>query len=318
MIKPKLLVTAPIKRFAKVVDLLSKNFEVTINEYLEYNKLEKIIHKFDILIPNARIKIDKNILNNSKNLKVIYQPSIGHDHLDLKSIINLKIKFDSIGNDKGFLSKQWTTAEHTMMLILNSIKNFKVMIKDLEAFKWDNRKYVIRDLKNMSVGIIGFGNIGSKVFKLLKNFNCTIYIYDPYVSESKIGKKYYCKTLNELLIKSDLITLHTPLNTETRNMISSKEINIMKSSAIIVNAARGGIINENAFIKAIKDNKISGGAFDVLENENPYGVENSKLAKFAKKNQNIIITPHVGGSSFKYMESVFTHSAERIKEMYEK
>lgn len=318
MKKPKLLVTAPILRFNSVIFFLNKNFDLHIKEYLDYNELIKIIDKFDVLIPNARIKIDKKILCKAINLKVIYQPSIGHDHIDLKTLSKLNIKFDSIGKDKNFLSKQWTTAEHTVMLILSCIKNLKKMFNDLENFSWDNRRYLIKDLNQMSVGIIGFGNIGSKVFKLLKNFKCSIYIYDPYVSKSKIGKKHYCKTLKELLKKSNLITVHTPLNNETKNMIGEKEIKNMKISSFIINAARGGIINEKAFIDAVKNKKIAGGAFDVLENESPNGVSKSKLAKFAIKNNNIIITPHVGGSSFQYMESIFLHASEKVLNMYDR
>ena len=314
---PKLLITAPILRFNSILDLLNKKFDVSVKEYLEYSQMENIISNYEALIPNARIKIDKQIIDKASSLKAIYQPSVGVDHIDLNCLKQNNIKFDAIGFDNDFLGNQWTTAEHTILLILGCLKNIKSTVNDLDNFQWDNRKYTIQDLKNLTVGIIGFGNIGRKVSELLRPFNCKISVYDPYIPLSSITcHNAVSSSLNSLLESSDIISLHVPLNKETTNMIGPKEINKMKSSAYLINAARGGIVDEEAFIKAVESHKLRGGAFDVLLDENPDGVENSKLANFAKSKKNILITPHVGGSSYQYMQSVFMKAAIRIEEMF--
>ena len=315
--KKKLLVTAPIKRFKDVISRCKKEYDLHIYEYAPYIELEKIIHQYDFLIPNARIKIDKNLIFKASTLKAIYQPSLGYDHIDVVSLKQKNIKFGAISLDEEFRSKFWTTAEHTLMLILASLRNFKEMVDDVDnKFLWDNRKYLIKDLRDLTIGIIGYGNIGRKVCELLKGFGSQILVYDPYVNHASINfDKIKKVSLQNLLKESDVLTLHVPLNEETNNLIAKSELNQMKESSIIINTSRGGILNENDFLWALENKKIFGGGFDVLKGESPDGISNSKIAQISKINKHITITPHVGGSGFKYMNEIFNHSITRLKEL---
>jgi len=313
----KVLITAPILRFPDLVNKAKTLFEIKIIEYMPYEDLSNTINLYDGLLINARIKLDNQLIQKTHLLKAVFSPTIGFDHVDQVSLAKKGIQFSALGLENEFRSTLWSTAEHALTLILTAYRDIKHMSSDVENnFSWDNRKYFFNDIRNSTIGIIGFGNIGRKLYDLLKPFNCNILVYDPYISTSEISQYDVSKTdLNSLLMASDIVTLHVPLNNETKYLIDFKEFLLMKSKSIIINTSRGGVVNELAFLKAIKENKINGGAFDVVENESPFGVSNSLLVQEARHNKKILITPHVGGSSQDYLHKVFSYSLDRLSEM---
>ena len=313
----KVLITAPILRFPDLVNKAKTLFETKIIEYMPYEDLSNTINLYDGLLINARIKLDNQLIQKTHLLKAVFSPTIGFDHVDQVSLAKKGIQFSALGLENEFRSTLWSTAEHALTLILTAYRDIKHMSSDVENnFSWDNRKYFFNDIRNSTIGIIGFGNIGRKLYDLLKPFNCNILVYDPYISTSEISQYDVSKTdLNSLLMASDIVTLHVPLNNETKYLIDFREFLLMKSKSIIINTSRGGVVNELAFLKAIKENKINGGAFDVVENESPFGVSNSLLVQEARLNKKILITPHVGGSSQDYLHKVFSYSLDRLSEM---
>ena len=313
----KVLITAPILRFPDLVNKAKTLFETKIIEYMPYEDLSNTINLYDGLLINARIKLDNQLIQKTHLLKAVFSPTIGFDHVDQVSLAKKGIQFSALGLENEFRSTLWSTAEHALTLILTAYRDIKHMSSDVENnFSWDNRKYFFNDIRNSTIGIIGFGNIGRKLYDLLKPFNCNILVYDPYISTSEISQYDVSKTdLNSLLMASDIVTLHVPLNNETKYLIDFREFLLMKSKSIIINTSRGGVVNELAFLKAIKENKINGGAFDVVENESPFGVSNSLLVQEARHNKKILITPHVGGSSQDYLHKVFSYSLDRLSEM---
>ena len=306
----KVLITAPILRFPDLVNKAKTLFEIKIIEYMPYEDLSNTINLYDGLLINARIKLDNQLIQKTHLLKAVFSPTIGFDHVDQVSLAKKGIQFSALGLENEFRSTLWSTAEHALTLILTAYRDIKHMSSDVENnFSWDNRKYFFNDIRNSTIGIIGFGNIGRKLYELLKPFNCNILVYDPYISTAETSQYDVSKTdLNSLLIASDIVTLHVPLNKETKYLL-------MKSKSIIINTSRGGVVNELAFLKAIRENMINGGAFDVIENESPFGVANSLLVQEARHNKKILITPHVGGSSQDYLHKVFSYSLDRLSEM---
>jgi len=313
----KVLITAPILRFPDLVNKAKALFEIKIIEYMPYEDLSNNINLYDGLLINARIKLDNELIQKTHLLKAVFSPTIGFDHVDQVCLKNKGIQFSALGLENEFRSTLWSTAEHALTLILTCYRDIKHMSSNVENnFSWDNRKYFFNDIRNSTIGIIGFGNIGRKLYELLKPFNCNILVYDPYISNAETSQYDVSKTdLNSLLIASDIVTLHVPLNKETKYLIDFKEFLLMKSTSIIINTSRGGVVNELAFLKAIRENMINGGAFDVIENESPFGVGNSMLVQEARHNKKILITPHVGGSSQDYLHRVFSYSLDRLSEM---
>ena len=305
----KVLVTAPIKRFPKVIKELESFSDLTIKEYLDQKKLIKIIDKYDGLIPNARIPINKKVIDAATKLKGIYQPSLGYEHIDIAALKENKILFGCLAFDKKFKKTLWSTAEHTLTLMLSLIKKIHTASNGVtKSGEWDNRKFNIEDLRNKTVGVVGLGNIGLKVAKLSESFGAKIIACDPYIK----SKKYKLVSLNKLCSEADIITLHIPFNEETKNILSYKELIKMKKKVCLINTSRGGIVNEFQLKKILKSNKNFLYGADVLEGESPNGVQNNLLVKLSKKNNNILITPHVGGSSYQYMEKIFIYSAKKL------
>jgi D-3-phosphoglycerate dehydrogenase len=315
--KYKVLCTAPFLRFPKVVEKFHKTFDGEIIEYMEHKDILKEIKDYQGMIPNARIPLDNEILTNAHNLKAVYQPSMGYEHISVEILETLGISFNALGLDLNFKNTLWSTAEHAVSLMLALIKDLPKSINDVkDKGSWDNRKYNINDLRALRIGIVGLGNIGKKVSSICNAFGADIFAYDPYIKENDFPEFVKQeKSLSNLLEKIDLLTIHVPLKEDTHNLIGKNEFSNMKKGSYIINTSRGGVINEDALIEAIQQKIIIGAALDVLENESPFGVGGHKLVKFSKNKNNIIITPHLGGSSYPYMESIFLHSIEKLNKM---
>lgn len=317
--KHKVLCTAPFKRFPKVMDHFYNVFDGEVIEYMVHSQLVEDISTFAGLIPNARILVDEEVLRNANNLKAIYQPSIGYEHIDLDIAKAKSILFNGLGLDLTFKKTLWSTAEHTLSMILALLKSSVKSIQDVKSRgAWDNREYYIRDLRGLEVGIIGLGNIGSKVAYLCNAFGAKISAYDPYLKEDEFPNYVRKVSLDCIMSTSDIISVHVPSNDETHRMIDANAISKMKQKAYLLNIARGGIVCETSLLKALKANHIAGVALDVLEEESPFGVGDHPLVRFSVDRDNVLITPHLGGSSYPYMESIFLHSIDELKAMLDR
>jgi len=315
--KHKVLCTAPFMKFPSVMKNFHDVFDGDIIEYMTYEEVLKNIHQYNGMIPNARIKVDNYIIDNATNLKALYQPSMGYEHIDYKYLEKKSISFNSLGLDHEFKETLWSTAEHTISLILSLLKSNYQSMYDVKNYgKWDNRIYHINDLRNLNIGIIGFGNIGKKVGYLCNCFGAKVAAYDPYLKDKDfphyVNRKF---SIESLLKNADMVTLHVPSNDETLNLIGKYEINMMRDDSYLINTARGGIVDELALIDSLNSKKLLGAAVDVLDGESPFGVKEQRLVKYSKNHENVIITPHLGGSSYPYMESIFLHSIQKLKTM---
>jgi len=202
-----------------------------------------------------------------------------------------------------------STAEHTMSMILALSRNIPQAYASMKAGKWDRSKFSGVELYGKKFGIIGFGRIGSTVAKFAKSFGMEVLTYDPFLSEEVATQKGVVMVeLDELLKQSDFITVHIPKSADTKNLISDREFNMMKDSVRVINCARGGIIDENALIKALEEKKIAGCALDVYEQE-PLTAD-SKLLKF----DNCLVTPHLGASTSEAQVNVAIEIAESVRD----
>jgi D-3-phosphoglycerate dehydrogenase len=180
--------------------------------------------------------------------------------------------------------------------------------KSIKKLEWDWKNFhPITRIKGKTVGIIGLGRVGRQVAKRIKGFDVNLLAYDPYIP-ADIFKTYNAKRVdyNTLLLQSDIVTFHVPLNDETRYMISTNQLKKMKKKAILINAARGGIVDEKALFNALKKKEIAGAGLDVLEQE-PIQKDNPLL-----RIDNVIITPHMGWYSEDTVDEVQRIAAEQI------
>ena len=227
--KFKVLCTAPLNRYPNVIDYFNAKFDGEIVEYMPYKDLVDKINEFSGLIPNARIPVSAEVIENASKLKAIYQPSMGFEHIDIETLKTKKIKFNALGIDD-FRYSLWSTAEHALSLLIMLMKeSFKSVDNVRLNGSWDNRPYRIKDFHEITVGVIGYGNIGSKFAKLCLNLGAKVIVYDPYLEDKDFPTTVERVDLKTVLANSDFISLHVPLNQETKDLIGEDELSLMKT-----------------------------------------------------------------------------------------
>ena len=283
----KILITEFME--GKSIEILKTKFDVTFDQDLSNNpsKLKKIISNFDILIVRNKTQVKKEVLENTTNLKFIGRLGVGLDNIDTEYCKNNNIYVQPATGMNAD-----SVAEYVINSALSLLKNIPIANTETQKGNWPRNSIISRELKDKTIGILGFGLIGRKVAKISKIFEANVIAYDPYVDQN-IAKKFNTKldTLENVLNNAHVISLHIPLTQETNNLINTESIKLMKKKPIIINSSRGGIINEEHLIDAYLNNQISGFALDVFQNE---PVQHNILEKI-NPTFNCIITPHNAG-----------------------
>ena len=247
----------------------------------------------NILIVRLAKKIDRSILNKFPNLTHLITATTGLDHIDLESVDDSGIKLVSLRGHDDFLQTIPSTAEFTWALLLALIRNIPAANEHVKQGLWDRDKFRGYQLKGKQLGIIGLGRTGKKIANYALAFDMKIQYFDPYVNDRAFQKT---DQLEKLLSSSDIISLHVHLNDETHQLIGEHNISLIKNDCLIINTSRGNILDEEAIVKALVSKKIKGIATDVLSTELD-DIKASPLWQAQQKNENIIITPHIGGAS---------------------
>lgn len=284
-------------------------FELEMLESVSQQELEGKVKEADYLLVSGRLKINRTVLGNAQNIKMIQRTGVGLDSIDLEYIRNHDIPFYV---NKGVNAQ--SVAEHTILLMLASLRNLVEINENTKRGIWKKQAQGVctRELCGKTVGLIGMGAIGRKVAGMLKAFGAEVLYNDvskmKQEDENALGIKF--STREEIIEKSDIISLHCPLTDDTRHMINDRAVNKMKNGVILINTARGGLIDEAALINGIKNGKIAGAGIDVYEKE---PVDNSEVLNL----QNVITTPHIGGVTYDSFYQMM-YQAMRNIEMFDK
>ncbi|MCK9430648.1 MAG: phosphoglycerate dehydrogenase [Candidatus Omnitrophica bacterium] len=300
----KVLVSDALSEEGLKVFRESKELTVDVKTDLKPDALKEIIKDYDALVVRSATKVTSEIIQAAKKLKVVGRAGVGLDNVDLEAATQkgIIVMNTPAGNTI-------STAEHTFSMILALSRNIPQANASTKKGEWKRSKFMGVEVYGKTLGIVGFGRIGSEVAKRALSFGMKILAYDPFLSAEvaeSIGVEI--AELKKVLQEADYITVHTPLTDETRHMISDKEFALMKKGVRIINCARGGIIDEIALIKAIKEQKVAGAAMDVFENE-PLSVDNEFL-----KLDNVVITPHLGASTEEAQINVAIEVAEIVRD----
>lgn len=312
--KPKLYVTReiPEKGIKKLMDF----FEIEIwPEYYPPPKnviLEKT-KNIDALISLLTDPIDREVLEEARKLKIIAQYAVGIDNIDIDTATKLGIY---VTNTPGVLSN--AVADLTWALILSITRRIVEADTYVRSGSWEESKtgwhptmLLGMELKGKKLGVIGLGKIGLEVAKRASCFGMDV-IYYSRTRKERLEQQYGFKyvDLRTLLREADIVTIHVPLTEETKLLISEKELNLMKSTAYLINTSRGKVIDENALVKALKEKRIAGAALDVFWNE-PLP-KNHPLTKF----NNVILAPHIGSATIETREKMAEMVAENLIAFY--
>ena len=317
--KPKLLVITPIKHINGVAEQLENFSDITYLDDPELEEVFPLIKDFDAIYTNpnkSRIFIDSELINAGKKLKVICTASTGTNHIDMNYALNKKIKVLSLTEERDVINKISSTAEHAFALTMSSLRNVLVSHNDVLKGGWDYEKFIGRQLDGLTIGIVGYGRLGSIYANYCLAFGSRVLVYDPYKSvlHNKIKQ---VDDIIELLEESEVISLHVHVTNETINMVDYSWFSRMKSDVLIVNTSRGDIIVEKDLVSFLTENNKARIATDVLTDE----IRNrpqSPLLKFAAKSDQVIITPHIGGMTKEAQEIAYNHAATLISDYFKK
>ncbi|HLG21183.1 MAG TPA: phosphoglycerate dehydrogenase [Candidatus Manganitrophaceae bacterium] len=285
------------------VEILKKaGLAADVKTKLTPAQLIEEIPQYDGLIIRSGTKVTKDVIAAAKNLKIIGRAGSGLDNVDIPAATKRGIV---VMNTPG--GNTITTAEHAFALIMSMARQIPQANASVKSGKWEKNRFMGMELFNKTLGVIGVGQIGSYVAKLAQGMNMTVLAYDAYLAPEnarKLGVEVV--DLDTLFSRSDIITIHAPLTTETKYMINATAIQKMKHGVRIVNAARGGIINEKDLFDAMNGGKVAAAAFDVFEKE-PVDPSNPLLTL-----ENFICTPHLGAATTEAQENVAWAIADQV------
>ncbi len=300
----KILITDGLS--SEGLDILNSAPELEIVEKKGISKedLLKEIKNFNGIIVRSATKITKDVIDASEgSLKVVGRAGIGVDNVDVEYATKNGIVVMNTPEANAI-----TTAEHTITLLCSLARNIPQAHRSLKEGRWDRSKYKGVELFGKTIGFIGLGNIGKLVAERAVGLKMNAIAYDPFLTPEAISKLgVELVTLDELIERADIISVHTPLNPETKDLINKESIAKMKDGVLIINCARGGIINEADLADAITSGKVAGAGIDVYTSE-PVEQDNPLLGL----DENIVITPHLGASTEEAQKKVGLAIAEQI------
>ncbi|QEK10945.1 phosphoglycerate dehydrogenase [Crassaminicella thermophila] len=284
------------------IKLLQKHLDVDVCFNISREELLKRIHEYDAIIVRSVTKVNEELMNLATKLKVVGRAGNGTDNIDIPAATQRGI---IVANTPD--SNTMSAAELSIGLLMAQSRNIPQANEYIKGGKWERNRFKGVELYNKTLGIIGLGRIGSLVATRMAAFGMKVIAYDPYISDERFKRFNVEKknTLKELIEESDFITVHTPKTKETYGMIGEREIEWMKPGVRLVNAARGGIINEKALLDGIKSGKIASAGLDVHEEEPCF---NNPLFEL----DNVIVTPHIGASTLEAQVNVGVTVAEQV------
>ena len=278
--------------------------QVDIRLGLSREELHQVIGDYDAIITRSGTLVDQDLVDHATNLKIVARAGVGIDNVDInaasnKGIIVVNAPFGNVNS----------AAEHTMALLLSFCRNVTIANASLKSGEWKRAPFTGSELKGKTIGIIGLGKVGGRVAKRCRAFEAEVITYDPYISEKRaedFGVKLV--PLEEIVRFSDIITVHTPLNDETRGMITAEHFAGMKDGVTIINCARGGIVEEEAMLAALESGKAAGAAFDVWSQEPP----TTEMLKKLIAHPQMIVTPHLGANTIEAQKNVAVDVSREI------
>ncbi|HDP26433.1 MAG TPA: phosphoglycerate dehydrogenase [Deltaproteobacteria bacterium] len=286
----------------KGVEILKQaGFDVDVKTGLKPDELKEIIGDYDALVVRSATKATADIISAGKRLKVIGRAGAGVDNIDTSAATKQGVV---VMNTPG--GNTVTTGEHAIAMMMALTRNIPQATASMKEGKWEKKALEGREVFNKTLGIIGMGRVGSVVASRAVGLKMNVIVCDPFITE-EIAERQGIElvSLDELYARSDYISVHTPLSTETRGLIGKETFAKMKKGVMIINCARGGIIDEKALLEALESGKVSGAALDVFSKEPP---EDWSLAKHPR----VICTPHLGASTHEAQENVALAVADQI------
>ena len=315
MDKPRLIYYDMLEFQKETLDYMGSSFDViTLSD--PGHDTEEVLKRAKVLFAPMGFMFDKNKIDMCSALHVLGTPTTGELHIDVDYARKKNISICSLRNQKEFLSKITPTAELAWGLILCVTRWIPWAHDSVCEGRWEGKEFgkrTPRMLSKMSLGIVGLGRLGSLVAHYGRAFRMKVFYYDPYVNDDKYVR---CETLHELAKLSDIVSIHAHLTKETESLVDSEFIRNMPKGSFIINTARGGIVNEDDLLIALKSGHLAGAGLDMLAGEHLPGFKEKlsehPLIRYAKTHDHLIITPKIGGCTIDAWERTEKHIVDLV------
>lgn len=312
----KILVITPVQQIVGVPEKLKEIGSVTYIDDPVIEDILPIIDQYNAIFTNpnkSRVFIGKDLIDAAKKLSVICTASTGTNHIDIEYTKMNNITVISLTNEMEIIRQISSTAELAFGLMLSALRHIPQAFDSVKNGNWDYTKYIGRQMNFLTIGVVGYGRLGSIFVDFCTAFTNNILVYDPYKVVAKEGIRQVDE--ETLIRESDIISIHVHITPETFGMVNKRWFSKMKSDVILVNTSRGDIINEDDAIDFLRNNKDACFAVDVITNEISSKSDN-KFIDYAREHNNLIITPHIGGMTQEGQQIAYHHSVNNLKQFF--
>ena len=281
----KVLISDSIAEKA-IQEMKQAGLDVTVQTGLKELELIQKIPPFDVIVVRSGTKVTAGVIEAAKNLKLILRAGVGLDNVDVEAASRKKIQIENTPH-----ATTITVAEHTFALLLSLVRKIPQAYASMQRGEWDRKSFQGTELKGKTLGVVGFGRIGQEVAKRAKAFGMEV-VANDHAADLEVAEALEIKlsSLENVLAKADIVTLHLPFAKETRHLFNLKILQKMKKGSYLINASRGGIVDEKALVQVLESGHLAGAAIDVFEVEPPK--ENPLL-----KMKQVVAVPHLGAST---------------------
>lgn len=304
-------------RYSAEADRVLREFAVVDEGPLTRSALLGRIGTYDAIIVRFAHRIDGEVIGAARSLRVIACAATGTDHIDVAAAKERGIAVVSLAGETAFLRQIPASAEHSWGLLLSLMRRIPWAADAARRGEWTRDAFRGRDLAGLTLGIVGCGRIGERVARYGLAFGMEVMAFDPYRAELPAGVAR-AETLAGLMKVADAIMVHVPLKADTVRLINAEMLSLAKSDAVLVNTARGAVIDEGALAAALSAARLGGAALDVLADEDPSRVALNPLVGLAREVGNLIITPHIGGATLESMAATEVFIARKLKTALER
>lgn len=280
---------------------------------MSQEEFEQAAPEFNILLVRFNTRVNSTAMNpriGTSQVHAVLSPTTGIDHLDISAICNAGAQVFHLKGEREFLTSITGTAELALGLLLSISRKIVSSVNSVNSGIWMPDQYRGIQLHGRTMGIIGIGRLGSMMARYGEALGMSVIAYDPYVEKLPDYVRPACD-LEDLLIQSDVVTLHAPLNEETKHMLAENEFRQMRKTAILINTSRGALVNSIDLQRALEEGVIAGAALDVIEDELLFPDVSNPLTEYAKNHENCIITSHIGGATFDSVEKTDLYILEK-------
>lgn len=311
MAKPNLLIAESQNFSGSALSALERYFDVELADLDRSGLLQRVPH-CDYLWIRLRTMIDREIIDASPRLKAIVTNTTGLNHIDVDHARSRAVQVLSLQGETEFLQSIRATAEHTIGLTLALLRAIPAAHRHVCAGNWDRSEFLGREIFRRSVGIIGHGRLGKIVAGYFQALGADVAVHDRKLEPGTTVDGIRSVALGEVLMESDIVSLHVAFEPENRQMIGKQQFRSMKVGSVFINTSRGELVDEFALAEALESGHLAGAALDVVDAEHAPTPSRERLIQFARNSNRLILTPHIGGNTIESTERTELFLAEKL------